>query len=121
MASPIVADQIIVKSEDDGEFVNGSDKRPRSPRNVSRTAGEVKVKRKPAHKVDHSGHFGFGGTFGTAAMMLVFPILMHYLWVCSTFYGGSLQFKRGSETWLAFVDRIVAHITKVDSFQDKAY
>ena len=83
--------------------------------------GETKVKRKPAHKVDHSGHFEFGGTFGTAAMMLVFPILMYYLWVCSTFYGGSLQLKRGSETWLAFVDRIVAHITKVDSFQDKAY
>ena len=123
MASPIVSDEIIVKSEDDDELLNGSgvEKRSRSSRKVPRAASGTKVKGKPAHKVDKSGHFEFGGTFGTAAMMLFFPILMYYLWVCSTFYGGSLQVKRESETWLAFVDRIVAHITKVDSFQDNAY
>ena len=107
MASPIVSNEIVVKSEDDDEHINGSgvEKRSRLSRKVSKTAGgtgETKVKGKPAHKVDKSGRFEFGGTFGTAAMMLFFPILMYYLWVCSTFYGGSLQGKRGSETWLAF-------------------
>src|SRR5947207_15883007 len=68
MASPTVADEIVVKSEDDDEYVNGSgvEKRSRSTRKTSRPAsrtGESKVKGKPAHKVDKSGHFEFGGTF----------------------------------------------------------
>ena len=118
MANTVLKDEIVVKSEDgnsDAEYVNGNgvDKRPRSPRKVSRSVSESKVKGVPAHKVDKSGHFEFGGSFGTAAMMLFFPMLMYYLWICSTFYGGSLQSKKGSETWLAFADRMVAHVTKV--------
>ena len=112
-----VADEVVVKSEDDAEYVNGSgvEKRTRSPRKVSRPASGTGIKGKPAHKVDKSGHFEFGGTFGTGTMMFFFPVLMYYLWICSTFYGGSLQVKRGPETWLAFVDRMVAHVTKVGS------
>ena len=114
-------DEIIVKSEDeedkDGEYVNGSavERKSRSPRKVSAksTSETTKVKGKPAHKVDKSGHFEFGGSFGTAAMMILFPVLMYYLWICSTFYGGHLQFKKVSESWLAFADRMVAHVTKV--------
>jgi len=111
-------DEIVVKSEDeddkDGEYVNGSavERKSRSPRKVS-SKSETKVKGKPAHKVDKSGHFEFGGSFGTAAMTILFPVLMYYLWICSTFYGGHLQFKKPSETWLAFADRMVAHVTKV--------
>jgi len=71
------------------------------------------VKGKPAHKVDRSGRFEFGGSFGTAAMMIFFPVLMYYLWICGTFYGGQVELKKLSETWLAFADRMLAHITKV--------
>ena len=109
-------DEIIVKSEDEyDQNFNGSavEKKPRSSRKVSRSTSEAKIKRKPPHKVDKSGNFEFGGSFGTAAMMICFPVLMYYLWICSTFYGGHLEFKKGSETWLAFADRMVAHITKV--------
>ena len=119
MASSSVAADEVVKSENeegDAERLNGNDvdKRPRSSRKgVKSTIGEAKVKGKPAHKVDKSGNFEFGGTLGTGAMMTFFPLLMYYLWICSTFYGGSLEGKRGSETWLAFIDRMVAHITKV--------
>jgi hypothetical protein len=118
MVKPVLADEVVVKPEDDTENVNGSgvERRPRSPRKVSKTAngsGEAKVKGKPAHKVDKSGKFDFGGTFGTTSMMIFFPILMYYLWICSTFYGGSLVWRRGSETWLAFADRLIAHVTKV--------
>jgi hypothetical protein len=118
----IMADEIVVKSEDDlpdihpdAEFVigNGVEKRPRSPRKTSKAGTEIKVKHKPAHKVDTSGRFDFGGSFGTASMMILFPVLMYYIWICATFYGGSLQTRRRSETWLAFADRMVAHITKV--------
>jgi Delta24(24(1))-sterol reductase len=118
-APMIVKDEIVVKSEDEdgGEYMNGHavEKRPKSPRKVSSRAasGEVKGKGKASHKVDNSGHFEFGGTPGTLAMMTLFPILMYYLWVCSTFYGGSVMVKKASETWLAFADRMVAHILKV--------
>jgi delta24(24(1))-sterol reductase len=121
-APRIMADEIVVKSENDlpdshpdAEFVigNGIDKRPRSSRKTSKAGTEMKVKNKPAHKVDSSGRFDFGGSFGTASMMILFPILMYYLWISATFYGGNLQTKRRSESWLAFADRMVAHITKV--------
>jgi Delta24(24(1))-sterol reductase len=116
-----MADEIVVKMEreDDSEYVNGNgvERRSRSPRKVSRTAsGEVpRTKSKPGHGVDKSGHFEFGGSFGTLGMMVIFPILMYYLWICSTFYGGSLVWKKESETFLAFLDRMVGHVTKVRS------
>jgi hypothetical protein len=118
MAKPALQDEIVVKTEDgnsDVEYVNGNgvEKRSRSPKKVSRSVSENKGKGVPAHKVDKSGHFEFGGSFGTGAMMFLFPVLMYYLWICSTFYGGSLQSKKGSETWLAFADRMLAHVTKV--------
>jgi hypothetical protein len=112
-------DEIVVKPEGEKpvEFTNGTgvEKRAAS-RKISKDVSAPtvkKVKGKPAHKVDTSGKFVFGGNVGTASMMIFFPILMYYLWICNTFYGGSLQFKRGSETWLAFADRMVAHVTKV--------
>jgi delta24(24(1))-sterol reductase len=114
-----MADEIVVKTErgDDEEYVNGNgvERRSRSPRKGSRTAGSEapKAKSKPGHKVDKRGHFEFGGSFGTLGMMVFFPILMYYLWICSTFYGGSLAWKKESETFLAFLDRMVGHVTKV--------
>lgn len=120
MAPVTVKDEIVVKTEDGdgGEYMNGHavEKRPQSPRKVSRSraaSGEIKVKGKASHKVDNSGVFEFGGTPGTLAMMTFFPVLMYYLWICSTFYGGNVMVKKGSETWLAFADRMVAHILKV--------
>lgn len=35
-----------------------------------------------------SPHFEFGGSLGTGSMMIGFPLLMYYMWVGSTFYGG---------------------------------
>jgi hypothetical protein len=119
-----MAEEIVVQadSHDDAEYVNGSAianrSAAKSPRKTSAAStrgmsGDHKPKNKPAHKVDKSGKFAFGGPVGTGAMMIFFPILMYYLWICSTFYGGKLEVKRYSETWLAFLDRMVAHVTKV--------
>ena len=114
-----MAGEVVVEPrEGDAEHVNGkgAQRRPRSPRKVSRATAETpttKPKSKPGHKVDKSGKFEFGGDFGTLAMMIIFPILMYYLWICSTFYGGALEWKKGSETWLAFLDRMVGHVAKV--------
>jgi hypothetical protein len=95
--------------------VNGQlkERRPKSPRETSAKSETTNGKHKPAHKVDNSGKFFFGGTPGTLSMMIFFPILMYYLWICTTYYGGRLEGKMASETWLAFADRMIAHITRV--------
>ncbi|RAH44261.1 c-24(28) sterol reductase [Aspergillus brunneoviolaceus CBS 621.78] len=39
-------------------------------------------------KVDHSGHFEFGGSLGVLCMMIGFPMLMEYMWLGATYYDG---------------------------------
>lgn len=39
-------------------------------------------------KVDTSGHFEFGGSWGVTAMMIGFPTLMYYMWIGATYYDG---------------------------------
>lgn len=46
-------------------------------------------------KIDYSGHFDFGGSFGVTAMMIGFPLLMYYMWIGATFYDG--KFPRPAE------------------------
>lgn len=39
-------------------------------------------------KIDATGHFDFGGSFGVSVMMIGFPLLMYYMWIGATFYDG---------------------------------
>ncbi|THC90129.1 hypothetical protein EYZ11_010412 [Aspergillus tanneri] len=51
-------------------------------------------------KIDYSGHFEFGGSFGVLSMMIGFPLLMYYMWIGATYYDG--KFPRpsaGQSTW----------------------
>ena len=41
-------------------------------------------------RVDNSGHFEFGGSWGVSAMMVGFPLLMYYMWIGATYYDGRL-------------------------------
>uniref|UniRef100_A0A093XPE2 Delta(24(24(1)))-sterol reductase n=2 Tax=Talaromyces marneffei PM1 TaxID=1077442 RepID=A0A093XPE2_TALMA len=41
-------------------------------------------------KVDHSGEFEFGGSYGTLSLMIGFPLLMYYMWIGATYYDGGL-------------------------------
>lgn len=41
-------------------------------------------------RVDDSGHFEFGGSWGVSAMMVGFPLLMYYMWIGATYYDGRL-------------------------------
>ncbi|KAH8893434.1 Delta(24(24(1)))-sterol reductase [Thozetella sp. PMI_491] len=53
-------------------------------------------------KVDNSGHFEFGGSFGTLALMLGFPLLMWYMWIGATYYDGKLPTRVPGQTWGEF-------------------
>lgn len=46
-------------------------------------------------KIDYSGHFEFGGSWGVLSMMIGFPLLMYYMWIGATYYDG--KFPRPSE------------------------
>lgn len=41
-------------------------------------------------EVDNAVVYEFGGPIGVTLMMLIFPVLMVYLWICVEFYGGIL-------------------------------
>ncbi|KAI1809536.1 ergosterol biosynthesis ERG4/ERG24 family-domain-containing protein [Poronia punctata] len=42
------------------------------------------------HRIDYSGEFEFGGSLGTLALMIGFPLLMWYMWIGATYYHGKL-------------------------------
>lgn len=68
-----------------------------NPSKVTATSSSSPVASHSSHskqvdeKVDSAVHYEFGGPPGVLAMMLLFPVLMVYLWICVEFYGGILK------------------------------
>jgi delta24(24(1))-sterol reductase len=54
------------------------------------------------HKIDTSGHFDFGGSPGTFAMMIGFPLLMWYMWIGATYYGGKIPTRAPGQSFPEF-------------------
>ncbi|KAH8911041.1 Delta(24(24(1)))-sterol reductase like protein [Coniochaeta sp. PMI_546] len=57
-------------------------------------------------KIDYSGEFEFGGSLGTGAMMIGFPILMWYMWIGATYYEGGIPTRLPGQTWSAFASHL---------------
>jgi delta24(24(1))-sterol reductase len=55
------------------------------------------------HKIDTSGHFDFGGSPGTFAMMIGFPLLMWYMWIGATYYDGKLPTRAPGQSYGEFL------------------
>jgi Delta24(24(1))-sterol reductase len=79
----------------------------------SQTNGAVKVAKvvdgwRPGldPKVDYSGEFEFGGSMGTLAMMILFPILMWYMWLGATYYDGKFPSREPGQAWSAFASHL---------------
>jgi delta24(24(1))-sterol reductase len=53
-------------------------------------------------KIDYSGQFEFGGSFGVLAMMICFPLLMYYMWIGATYYDGRLPVRSDGQTFGEF-------------------
>ena len=53
-------------------------------------------------KVDYSGHFEFGGSWGVSGMMVGFPLLMYYMWIGATYYDGHLPLPAKEESMTDF-------------------
>jgi delta24(24(1))-sterol reductase len=57
-------------------------------------------------KVDYSGHFEFGGSWGVSAMMIGFPLLMYYMWIGATYYNGKFPTPSDGESALDFAKQM---------------
>ncbi|KAH7148894.1 ergosterol biosynthesis ERG4/ERG24 family-domain-containing protein [Dactylonectria macrodidyma] len=58
-------------------------------------------------KIDYSGEFEFGGSFGTLAMMTLFPVLMWYMWIGATYYDGKIPSRAPDQSWSDFAAHLV--------------
>ncbi|KAH9249142.1 hypothetical protein BASA81_013166 [Batrachochytrium salamandrivorans] len=68
---------------------------------TSRTTGQI----------DHEAIFEFGGPIGATLMMVLFPILMIYLWICIEFYNGQLTTPDSWSDLFPFLYRMVEHVS----------
>lgn len=53
-------------------------------------------------KVDYSGNFEFGGSWGVSAMMVGFPLLMYYMWIGATYYDGKFPTPEEGQSFVDF-------------------
>lgn len=101
-----------VTSPNEGKDANArrrtiSPRRASSPRKVSLAAPTPS---KDAKKALHTHRLEFGGSLGTGLMMVIFPLLMYYMWICQTFYKGNLVFIKPSESLTDFGLRLWRHV-----------
>ena len=61
-------------------------------------------------KVDYSGEFEFGGSLGTLAMMVFFPMLMWYMWIGATYYDGKFPTREAGQSWSSFGAKLVNYV-----------
>ncbi|KAI9836227.1 MAG: hypothetical protein M1819_001564 [Sarea resinae] len=66
-------------------------------------------------KVDGSGHFEFGGSFGVTMIMIGFPCLMWYMWIGATYYDGKLPLPEDGQSLMDFVKHL-AHLVYEGAF-----
>ncbi|CAK7239778.1 MAG: C-24(28) sterol reductase [Sporothrix thermara] len=59
------------------------------------------------YRIDYSGHKEFGGSLGVSAMMIGFPMLMWYMWIGATYYGGKLPLPTENQTMEQFARHLL--------------
>ncbi|KAG8818632.1 C-24(28) sterol reductase [Serendipita sp. 399] len=62
--------------------------------------------------MDEHQYYEFGGPWGVTAMMLIFPVLMYYFWICLWFYDGQLVRPTSTDDIVPFLWRMWDHIRK---------
>lgn len=55
------------------------------------------------HRIDATGHFDFGGSWGVSCMIIGFPLLMYYMWIGATYYNGKLPKPSDGQSFVDFV------------------
>ncbi|CCJ30185.1 unnamed protein product [Pneumocystis jirovecii] len=63
-------------------------------------------------EMDMFQYYEFGGPIGVAFIMLFFPCLMYYMWICSAFYDSQLVWRTKGESYWGFLCRMVGHVVE---------
>lgn len=50
--------------------------------------------------------YEFGGTTGVIGMLIGFPLLMYYMWICAEFYHGKVALPKAGESWMHFIKHL---------------
>ncbi|EIN05960.1 ERG4/ERG24 ergosterol biosynthesis protein [Punctularia strigosozonata HHB-11173 SS5] len=66
--------------------------------------------RKRDQELDKHTTWEFGGPAGVTAMMIGFPLLMYYLWICLWFYDGQLVYPHSTADIKPFLARMWGHV-----------
>lgn len=84
-------------------------------RNVKATQGVAsavsskQTEHTPKYTDGESDEFEFGGSFGAAALMIGFPLLMWYMWIGATYYDGHPPIPDANQSWREFAHHL-AHL-----------
>ncbi|KAK9472679.1 ergosterol biosynthesis ERG4/ERG24 [Dipodascopsis tothii] len=85
---------------------------PKTPAKAApKTPAKAKANGKAAKaaEADVFTGYDFGGPIGVSLMMTGFPLLMWYLWICATYYGGHLATPVAGESLKDFALRLYGH------------
>jgi hypothetical protein len=80
--------------------------RNRSPNPAGKTIIPQPSQQATCHDGE-SDEFEFGGSFGTAALMAGFPIVMYYMWIGATYYDGQFPMPEEDQTWKDFAHHLL--------------
>lgn len=81
-----------------------------SVRAVRSPSVKSKAGRSIEEKLDNEVVYEFGGPIGVTFMMLFFPCLMYYFWVCLEYYDGALQYPKSVNGVVPWVQQMVDHV-----------
>lgn len=94
----------------------GANNRKPGLTNVSTPTTQVNISKTTSALSDGaSDEFEFGGSLGTAALMLGFPLLMWYMWIGATYYDGQFPTPAPEESWSDF-GRHLCHLVYEGAF-----
>jgi hypothetical protein len=80
--------------------------RNRSPNPAAKTVVPRSSQQTTCHDGE-SDEFEFGGSFGAAALMAGFPLVMYYMWIGATYYDGQFPMPEEDQTWKDFAHHLL--------------
>ncbi|KAI1199729.1 Delta(24(24(1)))-sterol reductase [Nemania serpens] len=100
-----------------GHIANGNGNGHVAPKPVALREEKVVDGWRPGmdHKIDSSGHFEFGGSLGALGLMTGFPLLMWYMWIGATYYGGKPPLPEEGQSIADFVQHL-GHLVYTGAF-----
>ncbi|KAK9382970.1 ergosterol biosynthesis ERG4/ERG24 [Kockiozyma suomiensis] len=77
---------------------------------INGKAAKGRLEEKTESAEDAHVEYDFGGPIGVSCMMVGFPLLMYYLWISATYYGGIPARVAEGETFKDFALRLYGHV-----------